>query len=267
MQRLRGIRVLVLVLALALVATACGGGDSEDTTTTAPASSDGGSGGGDETTTTTAAVTTTTAQVSVSGDSDSTYCRRVREADESDESPLDFDFFGKTPEELEAQFAANLEVFADWVSIAPGEIEDSAQIVYDAYETFVDRGNELNWDLEAMADDEVFNTGFDSPELDAATAVLDAYSRDVCGVDFTTSADPGGPATPPTSDDETDAVTILLGQFGLPAEFLPVEVIECMREELGPEFEAKITPDYILTSEDAALLTEVVSTCGFNLGP
>ena len=270
MRTLRGYRVLTLVLALALLATACGGGDSDDTTTTtAASSSDGGSDSGNETTTTTVAATTTTTEVSVSGDSDSTYCRRVRAADESDETPLDFSFFGKTPEELEAQFEANLEVFAEWVSIAPDDIKDAAQTVYNAYEAFVNRGNELLWDLEAMADDEVLNSGFDTPELDTASEVLDAYSRDVCGVDFTTIADPGGQA-PPTSpgggDDETDAVSILLGSFGLPVDFFPEEAIECMRTELGPEFEAKITPDYVLTAEDTALLFAAIDACELNIG-
>lgn len=251
----RRFRFIAVLIALALIAGACGGDDSGgDATTTTTASSGGGDGAA-------AATTTTTEAEPVSGDSGSTYCDRVRQAEASSDSPLDFSFFGKSAEELEAQFAANLAIFETWVDIAPSEIEDDAEIVFQFYRKFVERGNELEWNLEAMADDEVFNAGFDDPALDTAAVNIENYSRDVCGVDFGTT---GSGATPPPASggDSDDAVSILLSSFGIPAGLISEDDIACLRGELGEEFEAKITPDYELTEQDSALLLAAVGECG-----
>ena len=255
----RRFRFIGVVLAVALIASACGGGGDDTsadptTTTTAAPGGDGGTGASD---------TTTTTMEPVSGDSGSTYCERVREAEASDETPLDFNLFGLSTEELEAQFARNLAVFEEWRSIAPPEIKADADIVFDFYRTFVERGNELGWDLEAMADDEVFNSGFDDPALDTASVNLENHSRDVCGVDFTSSSSDG---PPPPADGGDDSVAILLSSFGIPAGLLSEDDIECLREELGPEFEEKITPDYVLTTEDTLLIVGAVDTCEIGLG-
>ena len=166
MLGIRRFRYIGVALALALTASACGGGeDGADspttTTTTTTAPSSGGDGGG-------AADTTTTTMEPASGDSGSTYCERVREAEASNETPLYFSFFGRSAEELEAQFARKLAIFEEWRDLAPPEFDDDAEIVLNFYRTFVERGNELVWDLQAMADDEVFNSGFDDAALDAA---------------------------------------------------------------------------------------------------
>jgi hypothetical protein len=251
---------VLVALALALIASACGGGedDAESATTTTTAAPAGGSDGG-------AADATTTTTEPVSGDSGSTYCERVRQAEASNETPLDFSFFGKTAAELEAQFARNLAVFEEWRDLAPREIEADAEVVLNFYRTFVERGNELGWDLEAMADDEAFTAGFDDPVLDTATTNLDNHSREVCGVDIADSvADPG--PTPGLPTDGDDPVTILLSTFGIPAGLIAEEAIECLREELGPEFEAKITPDYELTTDDTLLLVAAVDACEIGLG-
>lgn len=259
----RRFHVVTVLVALALVAGACGGDDSgadaATTTTTASSGGNGGDGGAAD------ATTTTTEAEPVSGDGGSTYCDRVREAEASDETPLDFGFFGKSADELKAQFERNIKVFEEWRSIAPPEIKEDADIVFDAYRTFVDRGNELEWNLEAMADDEVFNTGFDNPALDSASVNLENYSRDVCGVDFGATTDPG-PGLPPPADVGDDAVSILLNSFGIPAGLISEDNIACLRGELGEEFEAKITPEYELTDQDTALLLAAVGGCGIGLG-
>ena len=258
-RRLR-FRYIGVALALALIASACGGGEDEadspaTTTTTAPSA--GGTDG--------AAATTTTTVKPVSGDSGSTYCERVREAEASNESPLDFSFFGMSAEELEAQFSANLAIFEQWREIAPSEIKDDANLVFDTYRTFVDRGNELNWDLEAMADDEVFSAGFDDAALDTAADNLENYTRDVCGVDFNETSDPG-PGLPPAGGDEDDPITAVLEAFQLPADLFSAEDIQCMRDELGAEFEAKIDADWVPSTEDIALILAAVDACGIALG-
>jgi hypothetical protein len=267
MSWLRRFRTLTFILALALVASACGGGgdDSGDeaTTTTTSAGNDGGSEGDGSSDPTTTTTTTTTAPTPVSGDSDSDYCERVRQGFE-DQSGLDFNLINKTPQQIQELFEDNLKLFEDWLDHAPDEIEDDAAVMVDAFRTLVERGNELEWDLQALASDPVFGV-LDTAEVEAAGDRLDAYSLDVCGVDFSeidgSGADPG-----PGGDEPQDAVSILLGTFGIPASFFAEEDIECLREELGPEFEAKITPDYVLTAEDATLLGSAIEACEINLG-
>ncbi|NNF87456.1 MAG: hypothetical protein HKM97_02910 [Acidimicrobiia bacterium] len=262
MLGIRRFRYIGIALALVLTASACGGGedgaDNPTTTTTTTAPSSGADDGG-------AADTTTTTMEPVSGDSGSTYCERVREAEASNETPLDFSFFGKSPEELEAQFARNLAIFEEWRDIAPPEIEDDAELVFNFYRTFVERGNELQWDLEAMADDETFNSGFDDAALDAASVNLENHSRDVCGVDFGSTADPGPDLLPGGGDDDNPIATALEA-FQLPADLFSEEDIQCMRDELGAEFEAKIDADWVPSTDDIALILAAVDECGIALG-
>jgi hypothetical protein len=252
MYRSRGFRFMGIILGLALVATACGGSDAtpDDATTTVESSSD------DESTTA-ASSTTTTAAEPLSGDSGSEYCDKVREAEASDQSPLDFSFFGSTPEEIETQFEKNLEIFAEWPAVAPDEIKDDAELIFDFYEQFVERGNALNWNLDAMADDEAFNTTFDNPDLDAATVNVENYTRDVCGVDLTQSG------TPPVGD-SADPLGDLLTDLGIPipTNILSEENLECLTTALEPLLDAGIGEGYVPTAEDLALFSEAIDTCG-----
>jgi hypothetical protein len=248
---------IAIFVAIALVAGACGGDDSGgDAATTTTASATNGGSGSD-------ATTTTTEAEPVSGDSGSTYCERIRATSEGDEQGLDFNFFNLTPDGIRDLFNQNLEVFKDWQSIAPDEIKEDAAVLVDAFAAIVDRGNELEWDINALIDDDVFNS-FDDAAVTAASNNLDAYSKDVCGVDFTTISSDSEP--PPPADVGDDPVAILLNAFGIPAGLISEDDIECLRAELGPEFEARITPEYELTTEDTLLLVDAVDACEIGLG-
>lgn len=247
------LRLMGIIAGLALLVASCGGSDDvadDTTTTTVVASSDADSS--------TPAETTTSSAAPVSGDSDSEYCERVREAVAAEESPLDFSFFGKSPEEIEAQFERNLETFAEWPAIAPPEIKDDAETIFDYYTQFVERGNELDWNLTAMADDEVFNSAFDDPALDAATMNVDNYTREVCGVDF------GQPSTAPPSTGNDDALGELLGDLGLPipANLLSEANLECLNTELEPLLASEIGEGYVPTDEDITLVLNALDACG-----
>ncbi len=248
-------RFTLVAVVLALVAAACGSGESEGTTTTTTTTIEAGP--------VAATTTSTTQQEAPSGDSGSTYCERLRAIqDEGDESPLSFSFFNMTPAEIEAQFKQNLEIFEEWVEIVPSEIEDAAIVVLEAYKKFVARGNELGWNLEAMGNDPEFNASFDDAALTAAADRLDAYSRDVCGVEFSTDTDPGS-GDGQTSD---DPIAIVLNAFQLPASLFSEDDIECIRAEVGAEFEASITPDWVPSSEDIEVLLGAIDACGISLG-
>lgn len=268
MSLIRRFRALTFIIALALVATACGGGgddtDGDTTTTTTASSGSGGDGdGGSVSDGDSQATTTTTAGASVSGDGDSDYCERVREGFEEQEG-LDFNLIGKTPQQIQELFEGNLRLFEEWLDHAPDEIEDDAAVMVEAFRTLVERGNELEWDLQALAADPVFGV-LDTDEVEAAGDRLDAYSLEVCGVDFGqlggSDGAPGG-----GGDEPADAVSILMGQFGIPAGFFAEEDIACLREALGPEFEAKITEDYVLTADDTLLLADAFEVCEISLG-
>lgn len=254
----RRFRLIAAILALMLVASACGGddsgGDAATTTTTASGSGDGAAD----------ATTTTTEAEPVSGDSGSTYCDRIRAAQDGSEDGLDFNLLGKSPDEIKALFETNLRVFEDWRDLAPNEIQDDADVLLDAFRTIVERGNELDWDLETLVDDPVFNA-FDDAAVTAASNNLDAYSKDVCGVDLNTLADPGaGP--PPPDDAGDDPIAIALNAFSLPADLLSEDNIECLRDEVGPEFEAGIEPGWTPSAEEVTVLIAALDTCGITLG-
>jgi len=268
MRRFGGIRVLVLVLALVLVATACGGGDSDDTTTTTAAASDGGSDGGSNTTTT-AADTTTTTEASVSGDSDSTWCRELRRVSEETEGPGAINFLTATPDELQETFEAVLGAFTEAADSAPPEIADDVDVLLAAYESFVEKGNEVEWNLLALADDPDFAATFEDPAIEQAADRIDAYGRDVCGVDFSSFADAGGAAPPPPGGGDADAddpVSIVLSTIGIPRALFTDEQIECVTDELGEEFVASVTPGWVATPEALEALLAAVDACEIDLG-
>ncbi len=246
----RGIRLIAFLVVLTLVATACGGGEeAEGDATTTSASGSGGDG---------AAATTTTKSEPVSGDSGSTYCDRIRATQVGDEQGLDFNFLNLNPDEIKAQFERNLRVFEDWQSIAPDEIKDDAAVLVETFRAIVERGNELEWDIEALIDDDVFN-GFDDAAVAAASDNLDAYSLNVCGVDTSISGEDG----PPPDDGGDNTVGSLLGALGIPipTEFLSEEDLECLNTALEPLLSADIGPGYIPTGADIEVLSKALDTC------
>jgi hypothetical protein len=265
MRWLRATRVLALILALALIATACGGddgGSGDTTTTTASASSDGDG----DTTTTTPAPTTTTADVSVSGDSDSAWCRGLRQASEETAGPGAIDLLTATPEELGRAFEAVLDTFTEAADSAPPEIADDVDVLLTFFAAMVEKGRDADWNLLALANDPEFGATVDDPAFEQAANRVDAYSRDVCGVDFSTFADAGGAPTTPGGGDEEDPVSIVLGALGIPRALFTDEQIACVTEELGEEFVASVTPGWVATPEALEALLVAVDACEIELG-
>ena len=131
--------------------------------------------------------------------------------------------------------------------------------MFNFYRTFVERGNELMWDLQAMADDEVFNAGVDDPALDAATVNLDNHSRDVCGVDLNSTSDPG----PGTGNENDGTLASLLTTLGIPIplDFLSEDDLECITTALEPLLTADIGPGYVPTDADLQVLADALEDC------
>lgn len=246
----RRLQILTWLVVIALVATGCGGGDGDD------------GGAGDTTTTTTDAgpvddSTTTTTLPDMTGDSGSTWCQRVREAVESDEpSPLSFNFFGLTTQQLQEQFERNLEVFEEWADLAPPEIEDAVDQFVDGFRTVVDIGNEANWDINVLANDAEFDSAF-GEDIDAAGNAIDAYNRDVCGVEL--GFDSASGATSTTLPDEDDFVAQLFGT--LTASLIPQEARDCLNEELADHFPGPLPAGYVPTQADFEAFDAAAQTC------
>lgn len=246
----RRFQYVVMLAAIVLVASACGGGDDD---TADP------SDGNNTTTTSASSDSTTTTAPEVSGDGDSTWCRRVRDIIESDEpSPLSFNFFGMSSEQLQQQFERNLEVFEEWADIAPPEIDAEVDSFVDGFRTVVRIGNENSWNINLLANDPEFEAAFGS-DVEAAGNAIDAYNRDVCGVELGFDPATGAPSTTLPADD--DYVGQLLALLGVPAGFLPPAALECMNGELADYFTEPIGPGYVPTDEDFEAFDDAAEVC------
>jgi hypothetical protein len=178
MFRISRLRFVVLVLALALVAGACDEGEDTtggDATTTITSSADGDDEDGSAPDT-----TTTTEAQQFSGDSGSSYCDLSRATYEEDVSLFEFD---GTPEEVEASFEKARDLYDEFQRKVPSEIEDDFDVVVGAFDQWFERAEELDFNGSAIAEDDEFFSTFDDPALEAAGTRLEAYDRDVCGID------------------------------------------------------------------------------------
>jgi hypothetical protein len=261
MERTR--RTLGALIATAVVLAACGSNDDSSS------SDDSGSDASTPVATSDASATEQaevdengTDTASASGDSGSSWCDQVRAAASSDaSSPINFDFFGLSSTEIEAQFTTNVQVLEGWARTAPSEIDGSVQTIVDAYRTFVELGDAADWDLNAMATDPAFASAFESAELTAATDAVDDYNRDVCGVDLRPEAeDAAGATVPPPADG--DIVAEFLAGFGLPASFLTDDQRECMNAQLSVALPEGLGADFVLDDQLLAVFDEAAENCG-----
>lgn len=263
------IRLLVAALALSVAAVACGDDDGGDVLASSQASTDGDTATSDAAAADDAvaddsmADDSTESSVAMSGDSDSEWCRRIREIRDSDEpSPLDLSFTGFDPATLEAQFTTNLGVMQEWADGAPPEIDDQVDTMLQAYTTFVDLASEAEWNMVALGTDPEFIETFDDPAIEQAANDIDAYSRDVCGVDFAEIQDV--PSTSTGGGEADDLVTAVLDAMDLPTEMLTTEQAACMSEQLTPAFSDGVPsgPDGLSTDQSAAIGV-AMAVCGF----
>ena len=255
----RSSKVLLVCLTLVVMAAACGDGESDEV----------GSAAGDDT----AAVDEqpgsddTEDSEAMSGDGDSEWCDAIRTAADEAGSPLDLDLLGLSPDEVEARLKGNLDELERWEARAPAEIESQVTTLVDGYRTFLSIGDEAEWDLTAMATDPDFQAAFQNTDLIDAAAEVDAYSRDVCGVDL--ALDPtntGGTAVVPDGGDAGDIATAFLEQFGLPPNFLTDEQLTCVNEQLAAAFPDGVPENLTLTPDNIEIFDAAGAACGIGNG-
>lgn len=245
---------LAILLAFTLVAAACGGDDdtaagADSSSTTDDSSGDDSSGddnSGDDN----------------SGDDDGpefsgggsgSFCDKARSVDENDPlqnaSILDGEQF----------FADMDETWGQVASMAPPEIKGDIDTLFRGLDVFKDLFekygyNLLDPELQAEMED------FDSSELDVASANLDKYLEDVCGIDRSSDIENSGPGLDITQIDP-DALEDLdpAGALALlTALGVDQETAECFVEELGDELEG-----FDPQNPDISILSQPV--CGTTL--
>ena len=261
-------RLASVAVAMGLVLAACGSDDEGQLASTtdggddAAAATDAGDSGDDGES---AADDSGDGGDAMTGDSGSDWCDAARAAAEGEDSGIEFNLLGLTPEELEARFDQNVAVVERWESTAPPEIASDVTTMADAFRTLVTLAEDAEWDLLALGTDPAFVEAFDDEELGAAADNIDAYSRDVCGVDLAMAgADSlGGASGVPTIPDPVDGdiAAEFLQAFGLPPNFLDDDQLACVTAELEAEFPDGIPADLTLGPETIALFDEVGSAC------
>ncbi len=258
-------KLWIVVVALVLVGAACGGDDtatdaSDDTGSDDEAATpaDDGADDGDA----------DSSGAPVDGDADSDWCQAVRSAADGEDGGIDVNLLGLTAEELEAQFTENVAIVERWESTAPPEIQSDVTTMADAFRTLVSLAEAAEWDLMVMGTDPAFIEAFETDELGAAADRIDAYSRDVCGVDLGVAAvdslagDGQTPSVPSgSSADDGDLVARFLEPFGLPPSFLSDDEQACVNEQLRQEFPDGMPDNLTITAEMGEMFERVASAC------
>jgi hypothetical protein len=122
---------------------------------------------------------------SFTGEGSTEFCALMKKY--NDESPTDA-FNSNDPADLEKTWKQISETMAEIDTKAPPEIADDVSLVADAFQRLAQLMQDNDYDMlkvgQAMADDPELQSlvGGDGAELDAATARLDAYGVNVCGV-------------------------------------------------------------------------------------
>ena len=160
-------KLLALLFALGLVATACGGGTSVSVES-APASSsddggDDGSGGDDD--------------GGGGGFGGGSFCAFAQEREDAEERFNEVNFF--VPEELEAALDENAELLEQALQVAPDAIRGDLEIVQQDFELFRSAFRDAGYDASQLLDADIEEL----PEAEAAGERIDDYIRDECGID------------------------------------------------------------------------------------
>lgn len=192
------LRALLVALLAVAVLGACGGDDDDggdtaltttteaedeaEATTTSETTEDTTDTSTDDTTEdTTDTSTDDSTDPSFEGDADSEWCGYYRTLDEMP------DLFGSeasTPEQVEEQFGEALIVADQLVEEAPDEIADQTAVVAAAFQELGEILERYDWDFVRFSEEgseEEFAL-LENPELEEASADVEAYASQVCGI-------------------------------------------------------------------------------------
>lgn len=203
MRALLHLRVLLAALLAVALLGACGGDDDDGGDTALTTTTEAEADAGDESTTsettedttdtstddttdtstddTTDTSTDDTTDQSFEGDADSEWCGYYRTLDEMP------DLFGteaSSPEQVEEQFGEALIVADQLVEEAPDEIADQTAVVAAAFQELGEILERYDWDFARFSEEgteEEFAL-LQNPELEEASADVEAYASQVCGI-------------------------------------------------------------------------------------
>ena len=178
------------LIATTLLAAACGSSEATDIAASAPDASveevvttetpisETAATDAPSTTTTAAKPAATVGSAAANSSADSDYCEMSRILTENEPGLDVYD----DPEALQIYMTGLMEDVERMTEVAPPEIQADFALVKDSLVAFEQLLIDADWDfaIAAAGMDELFG---DNPELDAASDAMDAYDRDVCGID------------------------------------------------------------------------------------
>lgn len=250
-------KFLAILLALVFVAAACGGDDdtasSDDGSDTSTASDDGSTTSDDGSTT--------------SDGAGGSFCDMARTLDES----AAFDFTSLTSGELFDQAEAAIR---QAVAVAPSEIKADLSTLADGFTQLKDLLEKYDYNLfdpDLAAEME----SFDTAELDAAGARVDAYMQDACGIDVgstdTSGTTDDSSTMPDTSGldpsmfeglaDNPAALASVFASMGIDAE-----LASCLVQELSTMDEPTVDQDFLNQEICGTTWMEIMTTLGGQAG-
>ncbi len=173
---MRAQRLLVLVIFVAIAATACGSsskGTASNTNPTTATNAPGGSSGG-------ASGTTTT--IKISGDSGSSFCDLARKDENTvfKNASLNSD----TPADLKKLYENVVPAITEIESKSPDALKGDFQTFGTAYSTMVKALQDANYDVTKLS--ATTFAGLGTPQVKAASDHIQAYLTQVCHVTPTT---------------------------------------------------------------------------------
>jgi hypothetical protein len=273
------IRAMAIAAVLAVLAVGCGGDDEGEVTSAAVTDDESAETTSDATTGDDSAGDATTGDAdddgtddaggddqAMTGDGGSEWCQRIREAQESGEdNPLDLGLTNLDPASVEEFFTENLALMDEWRDAAPPEIDDQVETMYGAYQTFVERAEEAEWNLLVLGADPELLEIIEDPAIEQAADDIDAYSRDVCGVDFAAGA-AATPTAPTGGDVDATLAAGVLEALGLPTDGLSADQAVCMSDELAAAFPDGPPSGPGFSTDQSAALGVAMAVCGFTGG-
>lgn len=178
---------LLTILALAaLLFAGCGGGDDDGGNV--DTASEGTSGEAD---------------TDFSGEGGGDFCDLAKKYEEDFEDTGD----ATTSDDIEKEFTELTAAIEKLADEAPGEIEDDAKKIADAFGEYNDLLKKYDYDFSKIPEDEASEISIENPDVEAASNRVESYFEKVCKMDSDGDGDTDGVIEDDSTDDtSTDSL-------------------------------------------------------------
>lgn len=251
-------KLIAALFALTLLATACGGSTDIIAADIEGASDDGGSednGGSDDT----GASDDNGGSDDGGGSFDGDFCALAQEREDAESTFDSVNVF--IPSEFEAAWNENIRLLERAIVIAPDAIRADLELIRAEIGPVDAALREAGFDVAAIFADDPDADFDETPEAEAAGERIDAYVRDVCGIDVDANED-GGPTDEELLQDLQDSGNEeQLVQTALESVGFTPEQAACVASQ--------ITLDDLLAIEDqgpSGDVLDILIGCGVDVG-